>query len=912
MKVLFNVLLFLALVGIFFVPTQQIQAQTPTLHDTVSYVSGDTMYVAWAHTNWTPRINALRSAIVGDTVAGGGRASLTRVYYLKMDGYYWEADDIANSGFPLTIVGPPMSSLPTGHYPPIIQMADQREDGSTGANHILTAGDDVTLRNVWVTGRLTSSGAQTSYQPVLFNANNSTYIIDGCIFEYSNFSLVVFTGANNKCYITNNKFQNLQEKPVTQQWTGRGVSIWADQDTVVMENNTFFNLGFATFQMEGGSASYLRFNHNTIVGLGRGIMSGSGDWWQNAYFANNLIINGWWEGEGYQDMHGSGRDPRAKFGGLFTIGILPASYGPEQSRRIVISKNYAYLDPAIEAKYGTPDSIVRAWFIDPVSVLDYAAPYAVGGANNGHMYVGDTTWLTALPTGFTNYLQDADWQKPLNNVTGATMVDSMWKFITNIRNGVTGGTTLFYHPTTHYTDQSWPLPYNFVYTDNTLMTAGTDGLPIGDLNWFPTQKATFLANQAANVATIESKAGAVVHFPVDSTAEAEFATLGGTATVDKFAGFSYFYMQSGGYIQWDFNLTTAGQYGLNILTHLRGNDMRGENFYINDPVAPYNHSAYAIHDVIGWGELEFCSTQHSHTASEWRGPFMNLDDNSWQWAYFPKDSILAADQSKLNFVAGANRIKITPSWGYQNFSEVDLIKPGATVTFGQKAAAADIVIELKAPDATSSVVTPMGEGAPWVPSLFKSVAMGTAGTITLNLTASSAGTYHMRIFGLNKASTAATLTLAEGSTTLCTAALPAVKPDTSGVDVFSGGFTLTSGAHAITISGANVNIDYVQLIKEVVGAVGQVGPPSAYALDQNFPNPFNPSTTINFSLGQVSNVKLKVYNLLGQEVMTLIDSRMNPGSHSVVFDAGKLSSGVYFYRLEAGTFKSVKKMLLIK
>ena len=88
--------------------------------------------------------------------------------------------------------------------------------------------------------------------------------------------------------------------------------------------------------------------------------------------------------------------------------------------------------------------------------------------------------------------------------------------------------------------------------------------------------------------------------------------------------------------------------------------------------------------------------------------------------------------------------------------------------------------------------------------------------------------------------------------------------------------------------------------------------PKVYSLEQNYPNPFNPSTTINFSIGQVTNVKLRVYNILGQQVMTLVDTRMTPGPHSVVFDAAKLASGVYFYRLDAGDFMSVKKMLLLK
>jgi hypothetical protein len=91
-----------------------------------------------------------------------------------------------------------------------------------------------------------------------------------------------------------------------------------------------------------------------------------------------------------------------------------------------------------------------------------------------------------------------------------------------------------------------------------------------------------------------------------------------------------------------------------------------------------------------------------------------------------------------------------------------------------------------------------------------------------------------------------------------------------------------------------------------------VGIANIFELAQNYPNPFNPSTKIEFTLAKASDVKLTVLNVLGQEVAILVESRMNAGQQSVIFDASKLSSGVYFYRLDAGSFHSVKKMLLLK
>jgi hypothetical protein len=88
---------------------------------------------------------------------------------------------------------------------------------------------------------------------------------------------------------------------------------------------------------------------------------------------------------------------------------------------------------------------------------------------------------------------------------------------------------------------------------------------------------------------------------------------------------------------------------------------------------------------------------------------------------------------------------------------------------------------------------------------------------------------------------------------------------------------------------------------------------NVFVLNQNYPNPFNPSTNISFSMPNAANVTLKVYNVLGQEVVTLINNKaLNSGTHSVAFDASALSSGMYIYRIEAGSFVSTKRMMLIK
>jgi hypothetical protein len=88
--------------------------------------------------------------------------------------------------------------------------------------------------------------------------------------------------------------------------------------------------------------------------------------------------------------------------------------------------------------------------------------------------------------------------------------------------------------------------------------------------------------------------------------------------------------------------------------------------------------------------------------------------------------------------------------------------------------------------------------------------------------------------------------------------------------------------------------------------------PLKFALSQNYPNPFNPSTNIEFDLPQVSNVRIEVYNTTGQQIHTLLNTKMSAGSHKVEFNAQNLSSGVYFYKINAGEFQDVKKMILLR
>lgn len=133
------------------------------------------------------------------------------------------------------------------------------------------------------------------------------------------------------------------------------------------------------------------------------------------------------------------------------------------------------------------------------------------------------------------------------------------------------------------------------------------------------------------------------------------------------------------------------------------------------------------------------------------------------------------------------------------------------------------------------------------------------------------------------------------------------------VDTYPMGLSIPNSS----IYFSNFNKGYgfsVRCLKDAstTGVEQEEGIPNIFELMQNYPNPFNPSTVISYRLSAFSNVTLKVFDVLGKEVATLVNEEKSAGNYKVEFNTSKLVSGVYFYKLTAGEFASTKKMLLIK
>ncbi|MBK9332036.1 MAG: T9SS type A sorting domain-containing protein [Ignavibacteria bacterium] len=120
---------------------------------------------------------------------------------------------------------------------------------------------------------------------------------------------------------------------------------------------------------------------------------------------------------------------------------------------------------------------------------------------------------------------------------------------------------------------------------------------------------------------------------------------------------------------------------------------------------------------------------------------------------------------------------------------------------------------------------------------------------------------------------------------------------------------LTSGIYNYRLKQIdfNGNFEYFNLNSEV-----NIGVPAKFELSQNYPNPFNPSTQINYNLPVDGKVSLRLFDMSGKEISTIVNEVKTAGYYSVSFNAGNLPSGVYFYSIEANDFSAVKKMMLVK
>ncbi len=145
--------------------------------------------------------------------------------------------------------------------------------------------------------------------------------------------------------------------------------------------------------------------------------------------------------------------------------------------------------------------------------------------------------------------------------------------------------------------------------------------------------------------------------------------------------------------------------------------------------------------------------------------------------------------------------------------------------------------------------------------------------------------------------------------------------------IATGGTSMTNGSYRLhgtvgqMVIGSSTNSSHAMYSgfwangDVAVTSVEEIEPitlPETFRLQQNYPNPFNPTTTIEFAVAHRSKVSLKLFDLLGREIATLVDEEMTPGQYKLQFEGAHLPSGVYFYMMKAENFVASKKLILLK
>jgi len=800
----------------------------------------DTLTVPWLDGN-NLAVNSLYDAIVGDTLADGSRANLNRVYKLEQGGFYYITERLENNGFPLRIVGEAGDPTDALKNPPIIQL-EHREDGSR-SDKIIAAGGDVELKNLIINGKTTLG--DLPYEILVFNASDSRYIIDNVIFEYAAWGILGFYGRDSEIYIRNSKFRNLHSP--NQPWGGRGLSVWTDMEKVHIENNTFFHIGGFAVQVEGGVARELWINQNTFVNVGRQPILHS--WHKNSFFTNNLIVNGWWHGEGSEGFNAIrlGQEDN-QFSGMLMIDELPTRYGLEIERVVVVSNNSNYTDPEIDAFFqstsSNPFPLRKQPFVN-VRTQNYADQ-------------------------FDNIIIQNTFDGPNPGlVTHAKNFDEMIAFINAIRNEASVIPSYYWDPgrdSDNYSIQ-WPLPENLSYSNATHRSAAIGGFPLGDLNWFPDRKAAWELEKDALAAQIKNIAGEPPVFTNMGTFEAETGDVSGGAEVKAMDNRLHVRIEATGNLNWTFDLDEAGTYDVVIKKRSwweTVNPQRTTNLVVNGGA----------------------------TVAVQAGTNL-VEGTPQQWAV-PK-------VEGVTFVAGQNTLALNKNWGYLEYERVTI-----QTSTGE-------VVKTLWP--AKSVLTGGGEYL----CSGSNCASGdeyvdiSSGSLTLSVDLESSGDYILLVTGILLDGESASAEVTVNGTS---AGSVNYSGNVGATTIFSlEGVQLNNGNNTVVFSGAtgSLGIDIVGFT--LIGQPVSVERPdrfAGFALNQNYPNPFNPSTSISFALPEMSDVKLTVYNILGQQVAVLTQGIYSAGMHTINFNSANLASGTYIYRLEAGNFVQVRKMLLLK
>ena len=476
-----------------FLPLTSILSQ-PT-EDYILEHRGDTLVVKDDIDFGTP--NTLYLLLQSDTNNATYTVPAGRVYMLHTYGYYSEVNGPTTpNDRRVEIVGEDSSPIQTNKsdaFPPVVCGAAYE-----GANYAggMTSDSDLVVKNCDI--ELGNAGHGTESWNWFGYAANARITVDNCIMEHTLWVMFV-PGTNSDTYIRNSYFVNMSGQVCRR--NGGVIDFFGNVDTIMVENSTHLIAQGSVYKFRSVHANAAIFNHNTFIDLAGYVFMSEG-YQTNMSVTNNIFVNcnvqAW---SGNMNFDPGENDPAGEPMGLVNVSNEDTIGVAATDLHFYVANNLVYWDPTLTD--ATNGVVASANAANASGINTWVSQMITMNTRTKSMFDNDSkyptltegSWVTdkmpnfADPQDlFTDQLAAIKAYAIDKADTGSTVILDDWRLINK-------GVDL-------YTYCDWPIPVDLSYDDADLMTAGMSGYPLGDLNWFPTQKASWLAQRDAEYANI--------------------------------------------------------------------------------------------------------------------------------------------------------------------------------------------------------------------------------------------------------------------------------------------------------------------------------------------------------------------------------------------------------------------------
>jgi len=456
-----------------------------TLMDYVSKQMGDTLVIK-DYWDMNSQQNSLYNAINLDKT----NVPAGRVYMLKTNGYYPLVNN-PTASIPTVIVGQDKTILvnnkKANSNPPTVCGAAWEGGSNTGS---MSNKSKLTVKNCNIIPA--DSKADLGWNFFGNDADNATLVLENNLFERTRWVFMASGSKQCKFFIRNCYFVNMNGQPCRR--NGGVIDVFNAQDTLLVENTTHVMAQGMMYKFRANQFNRIIINHNTFVNMSNYVFLDLGSQC-GLSVTNNIFVNCNVQPYGGKTIDVGEEDP-----GKLPLGLVNClvDTSVHKDRKYYIDKNVTYWDPKladIPATLNTKKTNGSQNWVSQMIKMN-SRTKAMFDDNAKYPYLQEGTWIDEKPV-FTD---------PKDLMT--TQVDALKSFSTSTCDTASTVTLpdwrLVNKGADNYVFSDFPIPVDLSYTNATMLTAGTNGFPIGDLNWFPAKKTTWLAQRTAELATIHT------------------------------------------------------------------------------------------------------------------------------------------------------------------------------------------------------------------------------------------------------------------------------------------------------------------------------------------------------------------------------------------------------------------------